>query len=112
MALGGVNSNPQDSLDTFLLWSEPTGFSGSYGNMVASFGTSWLVNLASYQPHSVYLDPQITALAAGTYLIGRLVGGGKIHSLFANLTFPVNKAPSPIGFWYARRRRRSMYYVQ
>ena len=42
MALGGVNSNPQDSLDTFLLWSdEPTGFSGSYGNVVASFGTSW-----------------------------------------------------------------------
>ena len=42
----------------------------------------------------MYLDLQITAFAAGTYLFGRLgrLGGGKIHSLFANLTSPVNKA--------------------
>ena len=50
----------------------------------------------------MYLDPQITASAAGTYLIcSRLLWASGVNEdkyilcLFANLTFPVNKAPYP-----------------
>ena len=61
-------------LDTFSGVSQPVLVGRDYG----CFFWHQLVNLASYQPHSVYLDPQITASAAGTYLIGRLgrLGGG------------------------------------
>ena len=49
----GSSQFQSPGLDTFSGVSEPIGFSGSvlYGNVVAYFGISWLVNLASYQPH-------------------------------------------------------------
>ena len=45
-----MQEEEEEVLDTFSGVSQPVLVGLSYGNMVASFGTSWLVNLASYQP--------------------------------------------------------------